>query len=221
MIAGNLLSHNIIPLRTSDTGAEALGIMNDFYVRHLPIVNDKQLLGLISEDDILEHDIEEAVGSYQLSMTKPYVRDTDHLYDVLKALSEYKLTIVPVIDMENNYKGLISQDDLVRYFANTGSFTEPGSIVVLEMHRRDYSLAEISRIVEEESAAILSTFITTSLDSDRIDVTVKINRQDFKLQRIIASFERYEYNIKASFQEADYFDGLQERYDSLMNYLNV
>lgn len=221
MIAGNLLSHNIIPLRTSDTGAEALGIMNDFYVRHLPIVNDKQLLGLIAEDEILEHDIEEAVGSYQLTMTKPYVRETDHLYDVLKILSEYKLTVVPVVDMENNYKGLISQDDLVRYFANTGSFTEPGSIIVLGMNKRDYSLAEISRIVESESAAILSTFITSNLDSDRIDVTVKINRQDFQLQRIIASFERFEYTIKASFQEADYFDGLQERYDSLMNYLNV
>jgi CBS domain-containing protein len=221
MIAGNLLSHNIIPLRTSDTGAEALGIMNDFYVRHLPIVNDKQLLGLISEDDILEHDIEEAVGSYQLSMTKPYVKDVDHLYDVLKILSEYKLTVVPVIDEENNYKGLISQDDLVRYFANTGSFTEPGSIIVLEMHRRDYSLAEISRIVESESAAILSTFITSNLETERIDVTIKINRQDMQLHRIIASFERFEYNIKASFQEADYFDGLQERFDSLMNYLNV
>ncbi|MEM6963205.1 MAG: CBS domain-containing protein [Bacteroidota bacterium] len=221
MIAGNLLSHNIIPLRTSDTGAEALGIMNDFYVRHLPIVNDKQLLGLISEDDILEHDIEEAVGSYRLSMTKPYVKDTDHLYDVLKILSEYQLTIVPVIDVENNYKGLISQDDLVRYFANTGSFTEPGSIIVIGMHRRDYSLAEISRIVESEDAAILSTFITSNLQNDRIDVTIKINRQDFKLHRIIASFERFEYEVKASFQEADYFDGLQERYDSLMNYLNV
>ena len=221
MIAENLLSHNIIPLRTSDTGAEALGIMNDFYVRHLPIVNDKQLLGLISEDDILEHDVEEAVGSFRLSMTKPYVKASDHLYDVLKILSEYQLTVVPVIDHENNYKGLISQDDLVRYFANTGSFTEPGSIIVLEMHRRDYSLAEISRIVESESAAILSTFITSNLESDRIDVTVKINRQDFQLQRIIASFERFNYQVKASFQEADYFEGLQERYDSLMNYLNV
>lgn len=221
MIAKNLLSHSIIPLRTSDTGAEALGIMSDFYVRHLPIVNDKQLLGLISEDDILEYDVEEAVGSYQLSMNRPYVKDTDHLYDVLKTLSEFQLTVVPVVDAEDNYKGLISQDDLVRYFANTGSFTEPGSIVVLEMHKKDYSLAEISRIVESESAAILSTFITSNLDSERIDVTVKINKQDFQLQRIIASFERFDYTIKASFQEADYFDGLQERYDSLMNYLNV
>jgi len=221
MIAENLLSHTIIPLRTSDTGEEALGIMNDFYVRHLPIVNDKQLLGLISEDDIMLHDIQEAVGSYRLSMTKPYVKDSDHVYDVLKILSEYKLTVVPVVDADNNFRGLIAQDDLVRYFANAGSFTEPGSIIVLEMHRRDYSLAEISRIVESESAAILSTFITSNLESDMIDVTVKINRQDFQLQRIIASFERFSYTVKASFQEADYFEGLQERYDSLMNYLNV
>ena len=221
MIAGNLLSHTIIPLRTSDSGAEALGIMNDFYVRHLPIVNDKQLLGLIAEDEILEYDIEEPIGSYSLSMTKPYVKETDHLYDVLKILSEYQLTVVPVVDAEDNYKGLISQDDLVRYFANTGSFTEPGSIIVLEMNKRDYSLAEISRIVESESAAILSTFITSNLESERIDVTVKINRQDLQLHRIISSFERFEYTIKASFQESDYFDGLQERYDSLMSYLNV
>lgn len=221
MIAGNLLSHTIIPLRTSDSGAEALGIMNDFYVRHLPIVNDKQLLGLIAEDEILEYDIEEPIGSYSLSMTKPYVRETDHLYDVLKILSEYQLTVVPVVDAEDNYKGLISQDDLVRYFANTGSFTEPGSIIVLEMNKRDYSLAEISRIVESEGAAILSTFITSNLETERIDVTVKINRQDLQLHRIISSFERFEYTIKASFQEADYFDGLQERYDSLMSYLNV
>lgn len=221
MIAGNLLSHTIIPLRTSDSGAEALGIMNDFYVRHLPIVNDKQLLGLIAEDEILEHDIEEAIGSYSLSMTKPYVKETDHLYDVLKILSEYQLTVVPVVDSDDNYKGLISQDDLVRYFANTGSFTEPGSIIVLEMNKRDYSLAEISRIVESEGAAILSTFITSNLETERIDVTVKINRQDFQLQRIISSFERFEYTVKASFQESDYFDDLQERYDSLMSYLNV
>jgi len=221
MIAENLLSHTIIPLRTSDSGEEALGIMNDFYVRHLPIVNDKQLLGMIAEDEILEYDIEEPIGSYSLSMTKPYVKEKDHLYDVLKILSEYQLTVVPVVDAEGNYKGLISQDDLVRYFANTGSFTEPGSIIVLEMNKRDYSLAEISRIVESEGAAILSTFITSNLETERIDVTVKINRQDLQLQRIISSFNRFEYTIKASFQEADYFDGLQERYDSLMSYLNV
>ncbi len=219
MIASNLLSHTLVPLRTSDSGKEALSIMSDFYIKHLPIVNNKELLGVISEDDILNYDVEEAIGSYQLSLRRPYVREKDHIYDVLRLISEENLTVIPVVDVENNYLGLISQEDLIRFFANIGSFTEPGSIIVFEMSKRDYSLTEIARIVESEEAQVLSSFITSSLNSARIDVTIKINRQD--IQRIIASFERYEYQIKASFQETDFFDSLKERYDSLMAYLNV
>lgn len=219
MIAGNVISNIIIPLRTSDTGDEALSIMSDFYVKHLPIVNNQQLLGTISEDDILENDVEEPVGSYSLSMLRPYVKENDHIYEVMRMLAEYNLTVIPVVDFDENYKGLISQDDLLRYFANTGSFKEPGSILVLEMNKRDYSLSEISRIVESENAAILSSFITTNLDSTRVDVTLKINRQN--IHSIIATMQRFNYDIKASFNEAEYLDSLQERYDALMSYLNV
>lgn len=219
MIAGNLLSKHIVPLRTSDTGEEALGIMSDFYIKHLPIVNNEQLLGLISEDDILEHDVEEAVGSYQLSMARPYVKESDHVYEVFRLVSEYQLTVIPVVDMEDNYLGLIAQEDLLRFFASIGSFTEPGGIVVLEMSKRDYSLAEIARIVESENAIILSSFITSSTDSTKIDVTLKINRND--IQSILATFDRFNYQVKASFLESDYFDSLKDRFDMLMTYLNV
>ena len=65
MTAETLISDEIIPLRTSDTGEEALGMMDDFYVRHLPIVNNKQLLGLISQDEILNCNAVEPVGSPQ------------------------------------------------------------------------------------------------------------------------------------------------------------
>lgn len=219
MIASNLISNVIIPLRTSDTGDDALAVMADFYVKHLPIVNNEQLLGTISEDDILENDVEEPVGSYSLSMHRPHVRENDHIYEVMRIMAEYNLTVIPVVDFEENYKGLIAQDDLLRYFANTGSFKEPGSIIVLEMGKRDYSLSEISRIVESEGAAVLSSFITTNLDSTQVDVTVKINRQN--IQSIIATLERFEYDIKASFNEVEYLESLQERYDALMSYLNV
>lgn len=219
MIASNLLSQSIVPLKTSDTGEEALGIMSDFYVKHLPIVNSKQLLGLISEDDILNHDVQEAVGSFQLSMSRPYIKENDHIFEVMRTMSEFNLTVIPVIDVDDNYLGLISQDDLLRFFAGIGSFTEPGSIIVLEMSKQDYSLSQISRIVESENAAVLSSFITTNLDSTQIDVTIKINLQD--VSAILATFQRYDYTVKASFQESEYFDSLKDRYDSLMSFLNV
>lgn len=220
MIAANLLTDSLIPLRTSDTGDEALSMMSDFYVKHLPIVNNEELLGLISEEDILDNDAMEAVGSYPLSLARFYVRDTDHIYEVMRLLAEYKLTVIPVVDEKSSYLGMISQEDLINYFAATGSFTEPGSIIVLEMHRRDYSLAEIARIAESENANIVSSFISaTGVDESLIDVTLKINLNS--IQGLLATFDRFGYQVKASFNESDYFDTLKERYDALMMFLNV
>lgn len=219
MVAENLLSDNIVPLRTSDTGREALTIMNLFSVRHLPIVNDTQLLGVISEDEILANDVDEPIGAYNLALNRAYVHETDHIYEVMRLLAEQNLTIVPVVDEIGDYQGLVSQDDILRYFANTGAFAEPGSIVVLSIEKPNYSLAEISRIVESEHAVILSSFITSNPDSQKLDVTLKLNTQN--VQAIIASFERFDYEVKASFSENEYLDTLRERYDALMTYLNV
>lgn len=219
MIAESLTSNTIIPLRTSDTGDEALAIMNDFYVRHLPIVNNRQLLGLISEDDILEYDAAEAIGSYSLSLQRPFVRNSDHIYEVMRQMAQYELTIIPVVDLDDIYVGLITQEDLLQYFARMSSFTEQGTILVLEMSKHDYSLSEIARIVESESARILSSFTTTDAYSTKVQVTLKINAQ--YIQNIIATFQRFDYTIKASFNESDYLESLQERYESFMNYLSV
>jgi acetoin utilization protein AcuB len=219
MVAESLISNVILPLRTSDTGDEALSMMDDFYVRHLPIVNNEQLLGLISENDIFNFDAHEAVGSYSLSLRRPYVNAGDHIYEVMRQLAQGDLSVIPVVDDENNYLGVVTQEDLLNYFATTFSFTEPGSILVLEINKRDYSLAEVARIVESENAVILSTFITSRPESLKMEVTIKINLQN--IQPIIATFQRFDYLIKASFNEAEYMDSLKDRYDSLMTYLNI
>ncbi len=219
MIAGKLISKTIVPLRTSDTGHEALAVMNDFYIRHLPIVNNKQLLGLISEDDILNNIVEEPVGSYHLTINKPYVKESDHVFEVMRLVGEYQLSVIPVVDVENNYIGLITQDRLIQYFAKSASFTETGSIIVLEMGRQDYSLTEITRLVESENAVVLSSFVVTNPDSTRVEVSLKVNRQE--IRDILATLERFNYTIKGSYQETNYYDDLRERFDSLMSYLNI
>ena len=219
MIAENLVSDSVIPLRTSDTGDEALGMMGDFYVKHLPVVNNTQLLGLLSEDDILNNDVEEAVGSYQLSLPHMRVLSSDHVYEVMRVLADFKLTVVPVIDAQGNYIGLITLEDLLQFFASTSSFQDTGSIIVLEVPRRDYSLVEIARIVESEGSFILSSFISSQADATIFHVTLKVNSQD--IYSILSTFERFEYKIKASFNESDYQEALKERYDALMSYLNV
>lgn len=219
MIAKELISEEIVPLRTSDTGEDALAMMSDFHVRHLPIVNGTQLLGLISEDEIFEFDPEESVGSYKLKMTHPFVYDRNHIYDIMRLLNEYKLSLIPVIDKNHTYLGVVTLEDLLKYFAESASFGEHGSVVVLTVNRFNYSLSQIARIVESENTVILNSFITSTPDSTELDITLKLNRSD--ISKILSSFRRYDYEIKASFSESDYIDSLQEHYDSLMSYLSV
>lgn len=219
MIARELISAHITPLKTHDTGDDALKMMSDFHIRHLPIVNEIQLLGLISEDEIWNFELNEPIGSYSLSMSRPYVSEKDHIYEVMQTLHEYKLTLIPVVDKDQNYLGVVTLEDLLRYFAESASFSEPGSIIVLAVNKHNYSLSQIARIVESEGGIILNSFITSTPDSTELEITLKINRPD--LGRIIATFARFDYDIKASFSESEYLDSLQENYDSLMTFLNI
>jgi acetoin utilization protein AcuB len=52
-----------------------------------------------------------------------------------------------------------------------------------------------------------------------MEVTLKLNKQD--ISAIAASFLRYDYDIKATFNHHDDRDNSMDRYDSLMNYLNL
>lgn len=219
MIATELISQLISPLRGEDSGEEALTMMNIFHVRHLPIVKDDNLLGMISEDDILNHALDDPIGSYRLSLTNPFVHQSDHFFDVMKKIAEGGLTVIPVINAEEKYIGIITLEDLVKFYATSFSFNEYGGIIVLEMHKQDYILSEIAKIVEDENAVIISSFISSLSDNGSILVSIKVNTNE--LGSITASLERFEYEIYASYTELEEIDSLKDRYDSLMKYLSI
>ena len=152
-------------------------------------------------------------------LPRPYVSENAHIYEVLGKMAEHRISVLPVLDLNEQYLGCTSVHQLMTLIANTSSIKEIGGIVVLEMNRVDYSLAQIAQIVESENAKILSSFIMSSTDSTKIEVTLKIAEVD--LSRIIRSFERYDMVVKASFQRSTDQDDMQFRYDALMNYLNI
>jgi Mg/Co/Ni transporter MgtE len=220
MIAKNLISNEIAPLHTSDTALQALSWMEEYRVFHLPIVNDIDFLGLISEEDIYTlSDFEEPVGNHVLSLSKQYVIANQHIYDVIKIFSVQHLSLLPVLNENHQYLGVITVNDLVGFISEMTAVNNPGGIIVLELNQNDYALSEIAQIVETNDAKILSLYITSIPDSTMIELTLKINRMD--IQPILQTFIRYEYIIKASFAEAEYYDDLLDRYNSLMNYLNI
>lgn len=221
MLAKELISDIIPSLRTSDTGMKALFWMDVFRVSHLPIVNEKVFLGLISDADIYDLNmVEEPIGNHNLSLFSPFVEYDQHIYDVIELVAKLKLSLVPVLDKRKNYMGVITLSDLVQHFANVASLKDPGGVLVLDLNVNDYSLTEIAQIVEGNDAKILSLYITSPQNSTRLELTLKINKAD--LSPIIQTFNRYNYVIKASFMDEDKLDTLYDkRYEEFIKYLSI
>lgn len=221
MLAKDLISDVVPSLKTSDSGQKALYWMDIFRISHLPIVNNEDFLGLISDKDIYDHNMaEEPIGNHSLSLFSPYVTTDQHVYEVMEIASEMQLTVIPVLNEEKKFQGVITLTDLLYYFADVSALKQPGGIIVLEMNSVDYSLTQIAQIVESNDAKILSSYITSSQSSTKMEVTLKINRKD--LSSILQTFMRYNYIIKASFMDENDLNSLYEnRYDSFMKYLSI
>lgn len=221
MIAKDLISDVVPVLRETDTGIQALNWMEIFRVSHLPIVKGNEFLGLISDNDIYDlNRAEEPIGAQKLSLFSPYVTESQHIYDVIEIVSRLKLTVIPVLEDEKTYSGLITLNDLMQYIEQIFSVRETGGVIVLDLNSVDYSLSEISRIVEGNDAKILSLYLRSSSDSRKIELTIKINRNN--ITSIIQTFLRYDYTIKTTYvREDDMKDLLEDRYNSFMRFLNI
>jgi acetoin utilization protein AcuB len=139
---------------------------------------------------------------------------------VIGLAARLKLSVVPVLDNNLYYKGVITANDLIKHIAGISSMDQPGAIIVLELIERDYTLSQIAQIVEGNNIKVLSMYITSPSESTKLEVTLKLNSND--LTSLIRTFERYNYDVKSWVASSDSIDQFyQERFDLLMKYLNI
>ncbi|MGV6861366.1 MAG: CBS domain-containing protein [Putridiphycobacter sp.] len=220
MKAKYLISEYIPPIKYTETGEKALKWMNEFRVSHLPVLHGREYVGIISDDDIYDMvDPKHQLKEEFINLPKPFVYSNQHVYDIMKIIADAKITVVPILDEHNNYLGCTDLLFLMSQIVSVGSIRENGSIIVLTMGERDYSLTEIARICEENNAKVLSSYVNFIPDSTEIQITLKIHATN--LEKVIRTFERYDYNITETYSKGDYSKDLSDRYDELMNYLNM
>lgn len=221
MIAREMMNNLVTPLRTSDSGAFAILQMEEFRVSHMPVVNEAELLGVVTDTDInAMSDPDEPIGTIRLSLSGAYVQEGQHLFEVMRIMHSLNLTIVPVVNEKRQYLGMITAQKLLQSLCNMGGISDPGGIIVLEINDKDYTLTEIAHIVESNDAKILNLYVNSHPDSTKLDVTLKINRID--LGPVLQTFFRFNYLVKATWAHEDaYNEGLKDRFDALMNYLNI
>lgn len=220
MIARDLISKVVPPLRLGDDADRALLWMDDFKVSHLPVVDGKSFIGLISEAEIMDSNTPgSTIGALDADLEKAFVKDTQHIYAVIRRLASTDLTCIAVLDNKEQYVGCITLSDLVVKFDELAVINRPGGIVVIHIKESDYSLAQLAHIIESNGTSILSSYIGQQKEAGMIDVTMKVDRED--LSPTIQSLERHGYEVTAYFEEGSHLEDLKGRYDELMRYINI
>jgi len=220
MHASEIISDVIQPLKPRDTMARALDLLDEFKLAQLPVVQAERLVGILKDSALMDNsDPEATVEKLMDTVEIPYVRDRQHIYDVLKLMVQNGLSVVPVLDMGGRYLGAISEHEALRRMAELMNVAAAGSVVELEINRNDYSLQQIARIVEDEGARLISVYCSDLPDTSRMEVTLKINRED--ISAILRSFERFEYAVQTTYQGSRAEDDLRERYEDVMRIIKM
>ena len=221
MIASDLINYMIPPLKLSDEVQKAILWMEELRTPELPVVEKGRFLGFLCEDTLFEmNGAYPKVADYNLVGTTCRVLQSQHYYDVIKTCDNNGLTHVAVLDEAESYLGVIALEEVIQAFAMTSSIKSHGGIMVLSLKQIDYSLAEISRLIESDNGKVLSSYLTDDPnDPSKVNLTIKVNLED--LSRIEATLERFGYQVVAKFNDTAKVVDEQERLDILLKYLGI
>lgn len=220
MNSQKLIANEISVISTQDSGSTVLGLMSEFRVSHLPIVENNKLIAIVSEDDIYNmNDESKRIESILEKLPFFSMSVENDVFEIINTIESNGLTLLPILD-NGTYIGSATVGSIVAALASIIAVKEGGSLIILEMKKEDYQMSEISQIVESNNAKILSSYITDTKNKERINVSLKLNIDT--LNAVKQTFERYNYLVSAHYQPSDIKtdNTLNDRYDSLMRYLN-
>lgn len=219
MVARDLINKDMISMSPSDSALDALTFMEEYKISHIAVVEGKKFIGLLSEEDVFNIDNPEAeLGSERPFLRNLFASSDQHIYEVIKKIAQDKLSVLPVLDKNGFYEGIITLPMLIDKFAGKSAIDQPGGIVVLEMNENDYFVSQITQIVESNDTKILSLYVTSLPDSTQINLTLKLNKID--IRPVLQTLERFGYKIMSTYEDGEP-DYLQDRYDSLMKFLDI
>lgn len=214
----NYITNDYKAIDSQETIATVQDFFDELTFSHFPVVEEGIYIGSIASEDIETFDSLKKVFDYRYSLEGFFARENMIWLDVLEVFAKNHSNLVPVLNENNNYLGYYEIRDIMKFFHETPFLQESGGIILVKKKTLNYSMGEITQIIESNNGKILGLFVSKS-DIEYTEVTIKISLG--VMNEIIQSFRRYDYEIISEHFEDNYINTLKERSDYLDKYLNI
>ncbi|QRR02738.1 CBS domain-containing protein [Dyadobacter sandarakinus] len=221
MLAASLINPMVPILKLTDTVSTALDWMDEFGVKQLAVANAGAYQGIVSEDILFDvPDNSEPLSRIIIQHHDIFATEDQHPYELLRLVNQFGLLVIPVVRDDRTFAGSILVADLIEHFVNQLGVQEKGAVIVLKIAERNYSLSEISRLIESNGIKVLSSYYSSGESYDPANearLTLKLNRTH--ITPTIATLERFGYEIIEAHANDPIESVDQERLDMLLRYL--
>lgn len=214
----NYITNDFRAIDSQETIASVQDFFADVNFSHFPVLENSVFIGSIASDDVETFDTDKKAIDYKYTLERFFARKSMMWLDVLEVFAKNHTNTVPVIDENNLYIGYYEMEDIMKFFQETPFLKEQGGIIIVQKGLLDYSMGQVTQIVESNNGKILGCFVSEA-DLENVQITLKIGIGP--MNEIIQTFRRYNYEIISEHQEDAYINSLKERSDYLDKYLNI
>jgi len=212
------VNNDFKPFSDTDAVVEIQDFFADLNYSHFPVMEGGIYIGCISAVDAETFEAQRPITDYRYALEGFFVRTGMVWLDVLEVFARNNANIVPILDATNKYIGYYEITDIIKFLNETPFLKESGGIIVVEKPVADYSMSQITQIVESNNSKLLGIFVSQA-DAEKVQITIKTTLGS--INEIIQSFRRYNYEIISEHHEDDYLNTLKERSEYLDKYLNI
>lgn len=214
----NYLINDVTPLQVGSKVKEAREVFTHLIYSHLPVEENGEFIGCISENDVYCFEGEKLLEDYSYAIEPFFVLEEANWLDVLKAFATHNCNIIPVLNSAHEYLGYYDLADIINIFNETPFLNESGGIIVIQKELSHYSFSEISQIVESNGTRIFGMFIS-EIEGDMVEITIKTGPNN--INSIVQTFRRYNYDVISHHEEDKFLEDLKDRSNYLDKYLNI
>ena len=222
MLAAELIDPMLPALKLTDTVGEALEWMQEHRIGQMVLTDQSEYKGILSEDLLMDvADEDRPLSDVMRLFEGVYAFENQHSLELLTLALEHRLDVLAILNENREFMGTVSVKELLKNFSRELGITEPGAILILTINERDYSLTEISRLIESNNVKIVGSYFSSAAYGmpDRSRLTLKLNRRD--IGPVVSTLERFGYNVESAFANTPIESIDQERLDLLLRYLNT
>ncbi len=171
MLVGKIMTKNALVLSRSDSVHKAFLLLKDNKIRHLPVVERKKVVGIVTDRDIRHFIVPrkdprtKGKFNYQLrELTVEEVMTPDpitvtpdtNIERVARLMLEHKIGGIPVVDEKQMLVGIVTEEDALRVFVELMGILVSDKRIDVTMDTRPRAFERVCQIMQNHGASVVS-----------------------------------------------------------------